>query len=78
MMRVGLVLLLLATIALTTVPSVEAQCAMCRTALEGSEQGRLMAEKFNGGILFLLGAPFGVVTGIGVAMRRSRRRLRSL
>jgi len=55
-----------------------AQCAMCRTALESSEEGRLMAEKFNKGILFLLGAPFGVATGIGVAMRRSRRRSRAL
>lgn len=54
----------------------EAQCSMCRTALEGSEQGRAMAVQLNRGILFLLGAPFTVVAGIGVAMLRSRRKLR--
>ena len=54
----------------------DAQCAMCRTALESSEQGQAIAEKFNKGILFLLGAPFSVAAGIGVAMLRSRRRLR--
>jgi hypothetical protein len=62
---------------LTAVPSLEAQCAMCRTALESSEQGRAMAVQFNRGILFLLGAPFSVAALIGVAMVRSRRRLQS-
>ena len=56
-------------------PALEAQCAMCRTALISSEEGAAMAEKFNKGILFLLGAPFSVAAGIGVAMRRSRRRM---
>lgn len=59
-----------------TVPQLEAQCAMCRTALVSSEEGAAMAEKFNEGILFLLGAPFSVALGIAIAMRRSRRRLR--
>ena len=62
---------------LMALPSVEAQCAMCRTALESSEQGRAMAVQFNRGILFLLGAPFGVAALIGIAMVRSRRRLES-
>ncbi len=62
---------------LVAVPSLEAQCAMCRTALESSEQGRAMAVHFNRGILFLLGAPFSVAAGIGIAMVRSRRRLES-
>ena len=53
-------------------PAASAQCAMCRTALESSEQGRRLAQKFNSGILFLLVAPFGVAAAIGVAMRRSR------
>ena len=50
----------------------DAQCSMCRTALEGSEQGKLMAEKFNRGILFLLGAPFTVVAGVWFAARPQR------
>jgi hypothetical protein len=60
----------------TMVPPLEAQCAMCRTALISSDEGAAMAEKFNKGILFLLGAPFSVAVGIALAMRRSRRRLR--
>jgi len=71
------VVLLLGFVCLAVVPSVEAQCAMCRTALETSEQGRAMAAHFNRGILFLLGAPFGVAALIGIAMVRSRRRLES-
>lgn len=57
-------------------PPLAAQCAMCRTALVSSEEGAAMAEKFNKGILFLLGAPFSVAAGIAIAMHRSRRRLR--
>lgn len=60
---------------LAVAPSLGAQCAMCRTALEDSEQGRAMAAHFNRGILFLLGAPFTVAAGIGVAMVRSRKKL---
>ena len=48
---------------------------MCRTALAHSEEGAAMAEKFNKGIVFLLGASFSVAAGVGVAMRRSRRRI---
>jgi hypothetical protein len=53
--------------------SVEAQCAMCRTALESSEEGQAMAAKLNRGILILLGAPFGVALAVATAMRGSRR-----
>lgn len=75
--RVVSVLLLVAIVGLAAVPAAEAQCAMCRTALEGSEQGQALAVQFNRGILFLLGAPFAVAAGIGIAMFRSRRRLES-
>ena len=68
---------LLGVVCLMAVPSLEAQCAMCRTALESSEQGQAMAVQFNRGILFMLGAPFSVAAGIGIAMVRSRRRLES-
>ena len=73
LMRLALALVVFLAVA----PSLGAQCAMCRTALEGSEQGRAMAVQFNHGILFLLGAPFTVAAGIGVAMLRSRKKLES-
>jgi hypothetical protein len=73
--RVALAALAIGVVCLAAAPELEAQCAMCRTALESSEQGQAMAEHFNRGILFLLGAPFAVAVGIGVAMIRSHRRL---
>ena len=75
-MRLAAVALLLLLVAGLVPSATEAQCAMCRTALEDSETGRAIAARFNEGILFLLGAPFAVVTGIGVLMHRSRRRCR--
>ena len=52
-----------------------AQCAVCRSAVESSEEGRAMAVKLNRAILLLLGAPLGVAASVGAAMLRSRRRL---
>ena len=46
-------------------PMAEAQCALCRMALESSAEGQAMAAGFNQAILFLLAAPF-VVVGSGV------------
>jgi hypothetical protein len=55
--------------------TVQAQCAMCRTAIESSEEGKAMGARLNRGILLLLGAPLGVTLAIGTAMHRSRKRL---
>jgi hypothetical protein len=52
-----------------------AQCSMCRTALESSEEGRSLSVKLNRGIFVLLGAPLGTAAVIAVAMARSRKRL---
>ncbi|MBI4456281.1 MAG: hypothetical protein HY644_10320 [Acidobacteria bacterium] len=49
-----------------------AQCAMCRTALIDSLEGRGMAGGFNQGILFLLGAPFLVVGAVAFLIFRAR------
>lgn len=67
-------LLLLALLHGAAAPG-RAQCALCRAAVESSEEGRAMAVKLNRGILLLLGAPLGVVTCVAAAMLRSRRRL---
>ena len=57
-------------------PPAGAQCAMCRAAVESSEEGRAMAVKLNRAILLLLAAPLGVATSVGLAVFRSRTRLR--
>jgi hypothetical protein len=57
------------------VPAARAQCALCRAAVESSEEGRAMAVKLNRAILVLLGAPLAVGTAVGAAVYRSRRRL---
>ncbi len=41
--------------------SASAQCAMCATALTGSEEGRAMSASFNRAILVMLVAPYMVV-----------------
>jgi hypothetical protein len=66
-----------ALVALTLLPATGAfaQCSMCRTALESSEEGRALSVKLNRGILVLLGAPFGTAAFIAAAMVRSRKRL---
>ncbi len=45
---------------------VSAQCAMCKTVLEGSPEGRSLAGGLNHAILLMLAAPY-VVFGVFVA-----------
>ncbi len=61
--RVILALALLACAAVA-LPSL-AQCAMCRTALTQSPEGRAMASSLNRAILVLMAAPYAVF-GTGV------------
>lgn len=49
-----------------------AQCAMCKTALTGSPQGRAMAGSFNRAILVMMAAPYLVAGAFGVALYRRR------
>ncbi len=67
--------LLFAGFVLAAVPPAFAQCALCRAAIESSDEGRAMAGKLNRAILLLLGAPLGVAGSVAAAMIRSRRRL---
>ena len=69
--------MLLALFLHAAAPSARAQCALCRAAVEGSDEGRAMALKLNRGILVLLGAPLGVGASVAAAVVRSRRRHRA-
>jgi hypothetical protein len=69
-LRAIMVLSALLLLTLADPQTAEAQCAMCRRALQ-SPEGRALAGAFRGGILFLLVAPFAVF-GV-VAMLAVRR-----
>ena len=47
----------------------EAQCAMCRAALE-SEEGGVKAEAINDGIVYLMVIPYVLVAAAGYAIYR--------
>jgi hypothetical protein len=53
-----------------------AQCAMCKTALENSPEGRDIGEQFNRAILLLIGAPYVVFGAVGAAIFRDQLRTR--
>jgi hypothetical protein len=63
----------IAALSLLDVPA-QAQCAMCRTALESSPEGRAMVSSFNKGILLLLAAPYAVFGTIGFVVFRAYRK----
>lgn len=52
-----------------------AQCAMCKTALTNSPEGRDIGEQFNHAILLLIGAPYVVFCAVGAAIFRERLRV---
>lgn len=49
--------------------SAQAQCAMCRAALE-SEEGGVKAEAINDGIVYLMAIPYILVGILGFAIYR--------
>ena len=49
--------------------STQAQCAMCRAALE-SEGGGVKAEAVNDGIVYLMAIPYSLVGVLGYAIYR--------
>ena len=48
-------------------------CAMCRTALENSPEGRALAGTFNYAILFLMGIPYVLFGAAGIVIFRAYR-----
>jgi len=65
---------LVAAVGVLGVSPLEAQCAMCRTALTESAEGRQLAGGFNTAILVLLGAPYLVFGTLVGSLWFSRRR----
>jgi hypothetical protein len=63
----ALALLAVVVLAAAWPPAASAQCAMCRTALTGSPEGRGIAAQFNIAIVMMIAAPYlvaGVVAGV--------------
>lgn len=52
-----------------TLADANAQCAMCRAALESEESG-VQAEAVNDGIVYLMAIPYLLVATIGYAVYR--------
>ena len=50
----------------------QAQCAMCQTALTNSAEGRGIIAEFNRAILLMIVAPYAVFAAVGVAAFRGR------
>ena len=55
-----------------------AQCAMCRTALESSAEGKVLASSFAQGILLLLFLPYAIFGTISYAVYRAYRNRQKL
>jgi hypothetical protein len=67
-------LMVAAVVALLAPEQVEAQCAMCRTAL-ASPEGQKLAAALRSGILLLFAAPFTIFGTVAYfAVRAQRRR----
>jgi heme/copper-type cytochrome/quinol oxidase subunit 2 len=72
--RIAVLLLTVVVISVVVELPAQAQCAMCRTALENSPEGRTMAASFNRGILLLLAVPYAILGTVGVVVFRAYRR----
>jgi hypothetical protein len=72
--RIAVLLLAVVMISVIVELPAQAQCAMCRTALENSPEGRTMAASFNRGILLLLAVPYAILGTVGVVVFRAHRR----
>jgi len=74
--RVGAAVALLAIGAAVSLPgAAEAQCAMCRTALD-SPEGRKLIAAFQSGVLLLLAVPFATFGTVAWLAIRGQRQLR--
>jgi hypothetical protein len=74
--RTAIVVALVSVYLVVTAPAAEAQCIMCRTALDTPE-GRMMIAALRSGILVLLAAPFAAFGCVAYFAVRSQRQLAS-
>lgn len=70
-LRASIVSLLLAA-PFAAAPPASAQCAMCKTALTNSEEGRAMSVEFNHAILVMLAAPYILMGAAATYLFRNR------
>lgn len=64
--------LLAAALAIVFPEAASAQCAMCRTALTDSAEGRAVGEQFNRAILLMIAAPYVVMGAVSFVVFRGR------
>jgi hypothetical protein len=74
MRNAGAALVLTALLLAVAAGPAAAQCAMCKTALAGSPEGRGIGAQFNQAILVMLAAPYLVMGGFVLAVYRGRLR----
>jgi hypothetical protein len=68
--RAWLVSLVLLVAVAATTDFASAQCAMCKTVLTGSEEGRTLQGELNRAILMMIAAPYLVFGTVGVVLFR--------
>jgi hypothetical protein len=70
--RKGAALLLAAGLLALAAGPAGAQCAMCKTTLTNSAEGRGIGDQFNRAILVMLAAPYVVMGGFLIGVYRGR------
>ena len=71
--------LILAALFLFAAPTVDAQCPMCRMAVDSNLKGGGSAGKgLNAGILYMLATPYVLVGGLAFVWWRNRRKNQDL
>jgi hypothetical protein len=63
---------------LVVVSPASAQCAMCKTVVNGSAEGRTLATQLNHAILVMLAAPYVVFGSLAAVLFRAPLRARLL
>jgi hypothetical protein len=69
-----LTILVIAVFVLLEVSGWAQGCAMCKTALENSAEGKALAKSFDYGILFLMGIPYAMFGAAGIVVYRAYRK----
>jgi len=67
-------LLLLPALLAFEIPVWAQGCAMCRTALESSPEGRVLASSFAQGILMMMFLPYAIIGTAGFIVYRAYRK----